>query len=162
MTVLVTYASKHGSTEGIAEGIGERLRERGKKTEVRPIADVTDLADVEAVVLGSAIYMGSWMKDATAFIERYRDALARVPVWLFSSGPTGEAPTDVGLNDKQRARLEELLSPKDHHVFFGTIDPSKLGFLEKRIVKTVKAPTGDFRDWEDVAGYADRIADTLP
>jgi hypothetical protein len=29
-------------------------------------------------------------------------------------------------------------------------------------VKAVKAPTGDFRDWDQVARYADEIAESLP
>ncbi|HEX9122414.1 MAG TPA: flavodoxin domain-containing protein [Actinomycetota bacterium] len=161
MTVLVVYASKHGSTEGIAEGIAERLRERGKQTEVRPIVEVSDLESPEAVVLGSAVYMGSWMKEASAFVERHREELARIPVWLFSSGPTGTEATEVGVTDKQLAALREAVGPRDHHVFFGAIDPAKLGFVEKRIVKAVKAPTGDFRDWEEIHSFADEIADAL-
>lgn len=34
MTVLVAYASKHGSTQGIAERIAEQLRHLGKQAEV--------------------------------------------------------------------------------------------------------------------------------
>ncbi|HZD79192.1 MAG TPA: flavodoxin domain-containing protein [Actinomycetota bacterium] len=161
MPVLVTYASKHGATEGIAEAIGERLRERGIKTEVEPIGDRDDLGAVDAVVVGSAIYMGSWMKEASAFLERHRDELDTLPVWLFSSGPTGEGPTEVGLADKQLAKLAGLVAAREHHVFFGAIDPERLGFLERRIVKTVKAPTGDFRDWDEVRSFADRIAGGL-
>jgi menaquinone-dependent protoporphyrinogen oxidase len=82
-------------------------------------------------------------------------------VWLFSSGPTGEGPTEVGLADKQLAKLAGLVAAREHHVFFGAIDPERLGFLERRIVKTVKAPTGDFRDWDEVRSFADRIAGGL-
>jgi menaquinone-dependent protoporphyrinogen oxidase len=35
MTILVAYASKHGSTQGIAERIAERLRQLGKEAEDR-------------------------------------------------------------------------------------------------------------------------------
>ena len=34
MTVLVAYASKHGSTEGIAQAIADRLRELGEPVEM--------------------------------------------------------------------------------------------------------------------------------
>jgi menaquinone-dependent protoporphyrinogen oxidase len=161
MTVLVAYASKHGSTAGIAEGIAERLRERGKDMDVRAVSDVDGLGDVEAIVLGSAVYMGSWMKEASGFVERHRDELARLPVWLFSSGPTGTEPTEVGPSDKQVEQLVEAVHPRDHHVFSGAIDPGKLGFVERRIVRAVKAPTGDFRDWHEIGSYADAIADAL-
>ena len=157
MTVLVTYASKHGSTRAIAEAIGDRLRERGVKTDVRPVRDVDDLEGFDAVVVGSAVYLGSWMKEGQAFLDRHAEVLRGVPVWLFSSGPMG---TDEGeaLLDKQRRRLETV-GPRDHHVFGGALDRDKLGFLERRVVKAAKTPLGDFRDWTDVERWADSIAD---
>lgn len=161
MSVLVAYASKHGSTRGIAEGIARRLGERGKDVELREVSQVDGLGDPEAVVLGSAVYMGSWLKGASAFVERLRDELAARPVWLFSSGPTGTEPTEVGPSEKQVQQLEEAIHPREHRVLSGAIDPAKLGFLEKRVVKAVKAPTGDYRDWGEIASYADAIADAL-
>ena len=69
MKVLVASASKHGSTEGIAEAIAERLRQLGHDAVAIRAADVADLHGVHAVVLGSAVYTGSWMKEATEFAE---------------------------------------------------------------------------------------------
>ena len=65
MTVLVTYASKHGSTQGIAQRIAEKLRELRKLAEVRLVDEVSDPGSYEAFVIGSAIYYGSWLKEAT-------------------------------------------------------------------------------------------------
>jgi len=61
MTVLVAYASKHGSTQGIAERIAEKLRQLGIQAEARPLDEVSDPGNYEAFVIGSAIYYGSWM-----------------------------------------------------------------------------------------------------
>ncbi|HSL10832.1 MAG TPA: flavodoxin domain-containing protein [Actinomycetota bacterium] len=159
--IVVAYASKHGSTEGIAVAIADRLQERGHRSIARPVEALDDLADADAVVLGSGVYAGSWLKDATAFVERHRDALARVPVWLFSSGPLGEQVVDDEEQPRQLAELREALSPRDHKVFFGALDRSKLSFPERMIVKAVKAPDGDFRDWDAIAAWADSIADDL-
>lgn len=158
MTVLVTYASKHGSTEGIAEAIGDRLRQRGVDAEVRPVGNVDGLERYEAVVVGGAVYLGSWMKEALAFLDRHAEALRRIPVWLFSSGPTETDTTGGALLDKQRRRLDGV-GARDHHLFRGMLDSVNLGFLERRIVKAAKSPLGDFRDWSDVEGWADSIAD---
>lgn len=158
MRVLVTYASKHGSTQGIAEAIGSRLRERGVDTEVRPIRDVAGLERYDGVVVGSAVYLGSWMKQARAFLDRHAEALRRIPVWLFSSGPTGTDPEGGALLDKQQRRLDAV-GARDHHVFAGALDPQNLGPLERRVVKTAKTPLGDFRDWREVERWADTIAD---
>jgi menaquinone-dependent protoporphyrinogen oxidase len=158
MTVLVTYASKHGGTEGIADALASRLRERGLDVDERPVDEVAS-DGYDAIVLGSGVYMGSWMKEAIAFTERSRDALANVPLWLFSSGPITPKEGDA-LSAKHAAELDAL-HPRDHRVFGGVVDLSKLGFVEKRIVRMVRAPEADHRDWDDIRAYADEIADAL-
>ncbi|MEA3375393.1 MAG: flavodoxin domain-containing protein, partial [Chloroflexota bacterium] len=62
--VLVAYATKHGATAEIAKKVGQVLREAGLPTDVLPAGDVGDLTSYSAVVLGSAIYIGRWRKDA--------------------------------------------------------------------------------------------------
>ena len=62
-TILVAYASKHGSTQGIAERISEKLQQMGKQAEARSVDAVSDPGSYEAFVIGSAIYFGSWMKE---------------------------------------------------------------------------------------------------
>jgi menaquinone-dependent protoporphyrinogen oxidase len=161
MTVLVAYASKHGSTEGIARAIGDRLAERGVSAEVRSVTEVEDLADVRAVVLGSAVYAGSWMKEAVELAQQHAEELVRMPVWLFTSGPLGTDVEDEEEQPRQLAELRGLLGPIEHRVFFGALDRSKLGFGERMMIKAVKAPEGDFRDWGAIHAWADGIADEL-
>lgn len=159
MTVLVTYASKHGSTQGIAEAIGERLRGRGLDAEVRPVREVKGLESYGTVVLGSAVYLGAWMKDAVAFLDRHEDALRRVPLWLFSSGPTAaDQGLDVAVSAKLRTRLDTL-GARDHHLFRAALDPKRLNLFERSAVKAAKQPLGDYRDWADIEAWADSIAD---
>jgi menaquinone-dependent protoporphyrinogen oxidase len=159
MTVLVAYASKHGSTREIAEAIGGRLRVHGLDAEVHPVGEVLDLEPYAAVVLGSAVYLGKWMKEALDFLDRNEEVLRRMPVWLFSSGPTGAEAPDEALLEKNRRRLDSV-GARDHHVFRGALEPGELGFLERRVIKTAKAPVGDFREWTDVEHWADQIADS--
>ncbi len=92
MTVLVAAASKYGATQEIAEAIGRVLAECGVGAEVMRVEDVGDVTGYEAVVLGSAVYMGSWLEPARRFVEEHGDELAALPTWLFSSGPTGDPP----------------------------------------------------------------------
>jgi menaquinone-dependent protoporphyrinogen oxidase len=158
MATLVTYGSKHGSTAGIADRIAERLRQRGLVVTVRPVSAVTDLQRYEAFVIGSAVYMGSWMQEATEFVRRNRALLAERPVWLFSSGPTGVATLP---EPKQITEFQAAIRPRDHRVFAGALDRQQLSFSERVIVKAVKAPTGDFRDWDDIDAWAETIAHTL-
>jgi menaquinone-dependent protoporphyrinogen oxidase len=77
MTLLIAYASKHGSTQGIAERIAEKLRQLGKEAETRSVDTVEDPESYEAFVIGSAIYYGSWLKVATEWVHRNQAVLAQ-------------------------------------------------------------------------------------
>ena len=88
--ILVAYASKYGSTMEIARKVGDVLTTAGLKVDVGAAEKVTDLTPYDAVVLGSAVYAGTWRQEAVKFLEDYKASLTRIPVWLFSSGPMGE------------------------------------------------------------------------
>jgi menaquinone-dependent protoporphyrinogen oxidase len=156
--VIVAYASKHGATEGIARHIAGRLSEGGTEAEARPVTEVDDLGPIDAVVIGSAVYAGSWRKEAVAFIDAHADELARLPVWLFSSGPLGEQVVDDDEQPKQLDEIRARISPRGHRMFFGALDTDKLSFGERMLVKAVKAPEGDFRDWDAIRDWSDEIA----
>jgi len=161
MTVLVTYASKHGSTEEIAERIAATLRRSGIETDLKPVDAVRDVEPYAAVVLGSAIYYGSWLKEARELVHRYETALAARPVWLFSSGPLGVEVRDAEPQPKEYAEFQESVKPRDPRVFFGALDHSQLSFIERMVVKGVRAPEGDFRDWKAIEEWAESIARAL-
>ena len=168
--VLVVYASKYGATAEIAEKIGQVLHHAGLRTDVLPTDRISDLTRYEAVVLGSAVYMGKWLDKAVEFVRRNRATLTDRPVWLFSSGPLGlrsgiSSVNDPKLEPKEIAELREAIHPRDHRIFFGALDPSKLGFKHRAIRKLPAArailPEGDFRDWEAINSWATAIADQL-
>lgn len=161
MTVLVAYSSKHGSTEGIAQAIADRLRELGEPVEVGSVDEIGDLGEFRAVVLGSAVYAGSWMKAAVEFVHRFAEPLAERPVWLFSSGPLGDHVEDEEEQPRQLKEMEGIIGPIDHRMFFGALDRNSLGFGERMIVKAVKAPEGDFRDWDAIRDWSSGIARKL-
>lgn len=172
VSVLVAYASKHGATQGIAERIAKTLESRGFRVETRPARNVGDPTGFDAFVIGSAAYMGSWMKEATGFAESHAATVRGRPVWLFSSGPLGTSPTDAQGRDvlvtsepKEFTTLKELLNPRGTRVFFGALDISKLGFFGRLTMKMPAArseiPEGDFRDWQAIDAWANSIADEL-
>ena len=161
MTVLVAYASKHGSTQGIAEHISEKLRQLGKETDVRSIDTANDIRSYEAFVIGSAIYYGSWMKEATEWVKRNQSILANRPVWLFSSGPLGTEVKDAEQQPKEMADFQKTIKPRDDRVFFGAIDHNKLSFTERMVLKAVRAHEGDYRDWEAIDAWSEGIARDL-
>ena len=161
MTVLVAYASKHGSTQGIAERIAEKLRQLGKEAEARPVDAVEAPGSYEALVIGSAIYYGSWLKEATEWVHRNRAVLAQRPVWLFSVGPLGIEFKDAEQQPKEMAEFREAIGPRGQRTFFGALDPNRLSFTERMMVKAVHAPEGDFRNWQSIEAWAESIAREL-
>jgi menaquinone-dependent protoporphyrinogen oxidase len=163
--VLVAYATKYGATAEIAEKIGQVLRQAGLPTDVLPADRVSDLTPYKAVVLGSAVYIGRWRKEAATFLKANEKALAERPVWLFSSGPTGEGdPVDLMKGWRFPGALQPIadcIHPRDIAVFPGALDPKKLNLIEKWMIRNVKAPLGDFRDWDSITSWATAIADAM-
>ena len=169
MTVLVAYASRYGATAEIAERIALTLIAEGVDARAQQIAAVRDFSGIDAFVVGSAVYFGSWLKPATTFVERHHETLAERPVWLFSSGPLpgaivpGQAdrerrPTAVGApeaassngagqgteHDAGPKGVDELatsLGVREHRVFDGRLDPTRL-HLRDRIIRTMPAGKG--------------------
>jgi menaquinone-dependent protoporphyrinogen oxidase len=163
--ILVTYASKYGSTAEIAEKIGEVLRGGDLNISVLPLTEAGDISSYEAVILGSGVYAGHWLKDAVHFLESNEKALATKPVWIFSSGPTGEGdPVEImhgwRFPEAQQAVIDRI-HPKDITLFHGNIAIHKLHLGDKLIIKAVRAKVGDFRDWEAIQTWAKRIATAL-
>ena len=160
MRVLIAVASKHGATQGIGAEIARVLREAGVEADLRQIGEPIGLDGYDAVVLGSAVYMGRWLGDATSFVEEHGQALRDRPVWLFSSGPLGEPPK----GSIEQRHLDQLMADtgaRGHRLFSGSIDPDDLGFKERVVTKVVGAPSGDFRDWDAIGAWAREIAAAL-
>jgi menaquinone-dependent protoporphyrinogen oxidase len=163
--VLVAYATKHGATAEIAEKIGQVLRQAGLQADVLSVDHVKDLTPYNAIVLGSAVYIGQWRKEAAKFLQANETTLSERQVWLFSSGPTGKGdPVEL----LKGWRLPKSLQPvadriraRDIAVFHGDVNMEKLNFIEKWMIKKVNALSGDFRDWEAITSWAVAIADVL-
>ena len=164
--ILVTYASKYGATREIAEKIGAVLRQAELQTDVASVDGIQDLTPYQAVILGSAVYIGKWQKEAAGFLLANESMLAVRPVWLFSSGPTGEGdPVELveGLRLPEALQpVADRIQPRDIAVFHGYINPDKINFIEKWAIKSlVKKPFGDFRNWNAIAAWATSIAEVL-
>lgn len=163
--VLVTYSSKHGSTSEIAERISQVLRESGFSTDTLAVHEVHNLQDYKAVIIGSALYIGQWRKEAVRFLKVNEKVLSQQLVWIFSTGPTGKGdPVELLKGWRFPRSLQSLadrMKPKDIAVFHGNLELSRMSFFEKWMIKNVKAPVGDFRDWNAIEDWAKSIAGVL-
>jgi menaquinone-dependent protoporphyrinogen oxidase len=157
--ILVTYATRNGSTEEVAAFIASALRDHGFLVELRLARDVHTLEPYSAVVVGAAIYMSRLHKDVRHFLSANRDALTKLPVALFVLGPVQNLEKDwTGARqqlDKQLAKFP-WFSPVEQRLFGGRFDAAKLGFPFNRILKNI--PVGDIRDWVAIGAFANELA----
>jgi acetate kinase len=161
--VLVAAASRHGGTAELAAVIADGvLRGLGGAGEVlvRSPAEVGDVSEYDAVVLGSAVYFGHWLQEAHDLLLRCALALWERPVWLFSSGPVGvpERPPEALLDIEEELRLARA---REHRVFPGRLDRDRLALAERAMVAALRAPQGDFRPWAAAAEWGESIGAAL-
>ncbi len=163
MNVIIVVGSKHGSTLSIAEAVGDELRNAGLDVSIVDVAQ-TDAPiswrDFDAAVIGSAVYIGRWMKDARTFLDANRESLRHMPLWLFSSGPLGDGSEKSDDLAEVRAFADDVHA-RDHRVFAGNLDKANLSFAERATVRVVHAPYGDARHWSEIRSWAQTIATEL-
>jgi menaquinone-dependent protoporphyrinogen oxidase len=160
MKILVTAATRHGSTKEIAALIAGLLEDAGLEADVLEPDDVMSLAGYDAAIIGSGVYMGRWLEPARQVIERCRGEFAGRRVWLFSCGPLGE-PAKPGGEPADGEALRVATGAIEHRVFPGRLIKSELGFGERVVVAGVRAPYGDYRPWDDITSWAQGIANGL-
>ncbi len=161
--VLVAYASKRGSTAEIAEAIAAVLRDSGDDADCVEAGEVEALDGYDAVVLGSAVYMRRWRGDARRFLRRHRHELARLPLWVFSSGPTGDPANDndAWTEPPHTIRKAEDVGARDHVVFGGRVPADPHGFAQRAMVDNTPPQWRDRRDWDAIRAWARGIAAEL-
>lgn len=161
--ILVTYATRAGSTSEVASAIAETLAKRGFVVDVKPVKSKPGLDGYQAVVMGSAIRMGSWLPEMVDFIKKNQAALQALPTALFSVHlqNTGEDETSRAARKAYTAPMYALLSPSVEAFFQGNMDYARLSFLDRLLAKAVASQTGgsagDHRDWEKINRWAGEI-----
>ena len=166
MKVLVTYATRHEATAEIAERVGDVLREILTDSRPRSVVDVRDVhrvgdvEDYDAVLVGSAVYLGHWLEAARRFLADNSAQLQGRPVWLFASGPVGE-PLLPRQEPDEVDELVALAGARGHQMFAGRLRPAELDVTERTVIRATHASEGDFRDWPEIAHWAGEVADEL-
>jgi len=161
--ILVTYATRAGSTAEVAEAIAKALSADGATVDVRPVKDILDLSPYRAVVLGSAIRMGRWLPEAFAFLKTHKAELHRLPVAFFVTCVTLTNNTVENRRtvDAYLDPVRAILRPVSVGLFAGAMDRSKLSFIDRLMVKAAKTPEGDFRKWDDIHLWGESLQGIL-
>jgi menaquinone-dependent protoporphyrinogen oxidase len=154
--ILVAFTTKYGSTEEVAQVIASALTNAGFPAVAQPAAIVQSLDRYDAVVLGTALYMGLLHHDAKDFLRLHHDALQHLPVAFFSLGPIYAEDSDwVAAHDQADKELARFpwFHPVTQEIFGGKYDPGKLGFPFRFVAPLLRKPANDARDWDAIEAW---------
>jgi menaquinone-dependent protoporphyrinogen oxidase len=158
--VLITYATRAGSTIEVADTIAFAIAKQGYLVDVMHIENVQSISNYSAVVIGSAIRMGNVTPEVRKFVEIHTIELQAIPTAYFITCLTlkDDTPENREAVKAYLAPLHEIVEPFAEGYFAGKMDYSKLKpfsrFMAKRVVK---APEGDFRDWAEIRNWGSEL-----
>jgi menaquinone-dependent protoporphyrinogen oxidase len=166
--ILVTYASRNGSTAGVAEAIGKTLAESGAQVDILPMQAVNDLSAYRAVVAGSAIQAAQWLPEAMQFMQAHREELSRKPFAAFLVCMT-LAMKNGNYREHVSNWLEPvraLVRPVSEGLFAGALDIRKVRSFGNRLKFRLSVlmgvwSEGDHRDWDAIRLWAESLRPLL-
>jgi menaquinone-dependent protoporphyrinogen oxidase len=164
--ILVAYATAAGSTGEVAEAIGEALREEGAAVDVRRAKKMDDVSGYGAVVVGTGVRAGRPYQEAVSFVEKNQQALGGVRVAYFLVCMTMGQDTAENRNEAETFLSPVLeaapqVEPVAVGLFGGELDYGKLPLPLRLVMKAMKRPEGDVRDWEAIGAWAREICPKL-
>jgi len=153
--ILIAYATKMGSTAEIAKYISQILEDKGFAVDLLPVAQVKEVEKYQKIYLGSPIYLGKWKKAARKFIKQQQTVLQNKEVyfWLSCMSLAEDDAAKSAAVEGYLATERQLLSPLSEGRFAGKLEREKLSFLERKMIKAVGSPLGDFRNWDEIAAW---------
>ena len=160
--ILVTYATRTGSSEEVAQTLAEVLRGHSLPVELRRAVDVHAIEQYTAVVICVALYAGRLHKEMRRFLAEHRAVLAKVPVALFVLGPVQNDEKEwTGARQQLEKELRNFpwLSPVVQQIVGGRFDPARMGFAFKLLPALRKMPVSDVRDWKAIREAGEKLAE---
>ena len=157
-SILVTYATRFGSTEEVAEAVAKTLRDSGYTVDCRPTVEVQSLDEYDAVVLGSAVNYANWLPPAIDFVREHQDALVEVPVALFTVH-IQNIGDDEQSRQKRLAYLDEVrpyVQAVSEGFFAGRFNRHAAVELIPRWLALI-VPPFDFRKWDKISIWANSL-----
>jgi menaquinone-dependent protoporphyrinogen oxidase len=170
MKLLITYASVHGSTAEIALFLKRVLTIYNIEVSVQRVDEVTSIAEYAAVIIGTPIREGMWMHEVFDFIGRFKDELAQKPCyfWMTCIRVLETDGYQHALQNYVHQQTVEMLNIRDIAVFAGKLKLENINWDERWLLSLTydgeKRPAflnRDFRNWETIAAWGNKIANQL-
>ena len=165
--VLVVYATVSGCTTTIARRIATDLLAYRCRPALASVDETPRLGhDVDAVVFGSGMRVGKWHKEARDWLQDNVGILSAIPVACFSVGllpATGQAASQVQARRELEGAVGSVggIGPVDAAALPGWKRSDGLGTMEKLALRVYPLDDGDYRDWDAVDRWVQRMAPQL-
>ena len=167
-SILVLYASFHGSTAQIAEFMGEKLNRQGITTSVKSVNDYIDFSSYYGIIMGAPIHRGKWMDEAVDFVNKHRNKFDHLPFACFYTcmakakhPPSTESLDDLESYQTALTDLFPTLSSSQIGSFAGMLDYDKCSFFTKLVLWLIMikngVEAGDYRDWQAIECWLSEI-----
>lgn len=154
--ILVAFASKSGATAEVATAIGAALVAPDVAVDVLPVGAVPSLEPYDAVIVGSCIRAGHWLREAAEFVARYQDTLEQKPVAYFTVCMTMAAESADARRETESYMepMRALVKPVSMGMFAGRCTAESIGWLEWLAATIMQVPKGDRRNWDQIHDWA--------
>ena len=161
--VLVTYATKYGTTREIAEEIAGVLTSAGLDTEIIPVMEVGIIDAYDAIVIGSPLYMGKILVEAREFCKQYKPYLEGKWIAFFVSGIAvcKEENTNNKIMLEAIDEMSEYVKIDEKGTFGGRLFLDRHSESDMQLATIAGASEGDFLDMEDVRTWAKEIGQKI-
>lgn len=170
MKILVGYASAHGSTAEIAQSIGDTLKARQFNVTVANVSDVQSVDPYDVFILGSAIHAGMWLKELSQFLTQFGDQIKGKPFYLFVTCIRVLEPDGYQyvIDNYVHHHVIDPLGVREVQPFAGKLDLNQVDWDERWTLAARYDGSGtpgsynhDFRNWDVIKAWAQRVADAL-
>lgn len=169
MKLLLTYASRKGSTKETVEKIGDHLTGKGFEITVVDCDEVQDISTYDGVIIGTGIYKGMWLPAAETFLRRFADKLQSTPVAAFMLcirilEPDGYEHV---MHEYMPSHLLSKVNLISQEAFAGKLKASDIEWHERWTlairydgdVDPNQSFDEDYRKWDKIYRWVDGVAD---
>lgn len=167
--ILITYASRSGSTAEIAAAIANTLQQENIPVDILPMENVKEVSCYSAVIIGSSIRKSDWLPEARRFIQTHRAVLTQKRVATFTVCITLAMSNAEQYRRAVRewiAPVRAEITPVSEGLFAGKLDFSKLPWSWDALLLRITVALGIFpkedrRDWNAVHAWAASLPQLL-
>jgi len=161
--ILIAYASKHGSTGEIAQAVAKNLQAAGHTADAVEIGKAASPQGYNAVVFAGPMYMGHIDGRIGKFSKRYARELGAIPVagFVVCLAAAVKDADGMAIAEKQLHEALAPATPVAEAIFAGKLDPEKISWFQRWIMKKMNSPSGDFRDWDAINAFAKSLPETM-